>query len=182
MEDVSYEPSEEKLLIVEQFCAVFGAEWKGKSRILRAKRGKNKVNNAENVGFVLHPAWILHPILHPKSPINKGDFKDWCRKCRRKTQNFFWRRGFGNPKTSDFFEANLRTFEAKHRNFTLKKSDVFGFRTDSNHRRWHFVEKGAAVEERILWDVILYCNNLRMSKSFLNGRLVSGIFPNFAKN
>ena len=141
MEDVSYEPSEEKLLIVEQFCVVFGAEWKGKSRILRAKRGKNKVNNAENVGFILHPAWILHPILHPKSPINKGDFKDWCRKCRRKTQNFFWRRGFGNPKTSDFFEANLRTFEAKHRNFTLKKSDVFGFRTDSNHRRWHFVLK-----------------------------------------
>ena len=34
-------------------------------------------------------------------------------------------------KTSDFFEANLRTFEAKHRNFTLKKSDVFGFRTGS---------------------------------------------------
>ena len=92
---------------------------------------KTRVNNAENVGFILHPASILHPILHPKFPMYKGNFKDWCRKCRRKTQNFFWRRGFGKPKTSDFFEANLRTFEAKHRNFILKKSDVFGFRTGS---------------------------------------------------
>ena len=31
-------------------------------------------------------------------------------------------------KTSDFFEANIRTFRAKHRNFIPKKSDVFSFR------------------------------------------------------
>ena len=38
---------------------------------------------------------------------------------------------FRKLKTSDFFETNLRTFEAKHRNFSLKKSDVFDFRTGS---------------------------------------------------
>ena len=30
-------------------------------------------------------------------------------------------------KTSDFFEANLRTFDAKPPYFVAKKSDVFGF-------------------------------------------------------
>ena len=30
-------------------------------------------------------------------------------------------------KTSDFFEANIRTFRAKHRDFVAKKSDVFIF-------------------------------------------------------
>ena len=36
--------------------------------------------------------------------------------------------GYGNPKTPDFFEGNIRTFKAKHRNFPSKKSDVFDFR------------------------------------------------------
>ena len=40
---------------------------------------------------------------------------------------------FGKLKTSDFFEVNLRTFETKHRNFSSKKSDVFGFRTGHGH-------------------------------------------------
>ena len=34
-------------------------------------------------------------------------------------------------KTSDFSRQNIRTFRAKHRNFTPKKSDVFIFRKDS---------------------------------------------------
>ena len=36
---------------------------------------------------------------------------------------------FRNAKTSDFFEANLRTFDVKHRNFCPKKSDVLHFRS-----------------------------------------------------
>ena len=36
--------------------------------------------------------------------------------------------GAGSTETSDFFAENLRTFEAKHRNFPSKKSDVFNFR------------------------------------------------------
>ena len=36
--------------------------------------------------------------------------------------------GMGNSKTSDFFEANIRTFDAKHPYFCPKKSDVFRFR------------------------------------------------------
>ena len=32
---------------------------------------------------------------------------------------------FRKSKTSDFFDTNIRTFEAKPRNFALKKSDVF---------------------------------------------------------
>ena len=46
-------------------------------------------------------------------------------------QNFFWRSRLGKCKTSDFLGTNLRTFKAKHRNFTFKKSDVFDFRTGS---------------------------------------------------
>ena len=64
----------------------------------------------------------------------KGVFVNWCRKCRFFSKNFFWeggRRTGWKCKTSDFFEANIRTFEAKHRNFTSKKSDVSGFRTGS---------------------------------------------------
>ena len=32
---------------------------------------------------------ILHPILHPKSPINTGRLGHGCRKCRIFFQNFF---------------------------------------------------------------------------------------------
>ena len=100
---------------------------------------------------------ILHPILHPKISAKTGNLYVWCRKCRFFFQNFFWGRGgkycsffgicwekplspsaarnvwirqWGNrkSKTSDFFDGNLRTFEAKHRNFSPKKSDVFEFR------------------------------------------------------
>ena len=35
---------------------------------------------------------------------------------------------FRKTKTSDFFDGNIRTFEAKHPYFCLKKSDVFDFR------------------------------------------------------
>ena len=34
---------------------------------------------------------------------------------------------FGKTKTSDFFDENIRTFEAKHPYFCLKKSDVLHF-------------------------------------------------------
>ena len=91
------------------------------------------MNNTESAGFILHPAWILHPILHPKYPINKGTFKDWCRNVGEKHKTFFGESRLRKCKTPDFFEANLRTFEAKHRNFTSKKSDVFGVRTGHGH-------------------------------------------------
>ena len=32
---------------------------------------------------------ILHPILHPKGPVNTGGNRHGCRKCRRFLQNFF---------------------------------------------------------------------------------------------
>ena len=38
-------------------------------------------------------------------------------------------------KTSDFFEKNIRTFNAKHRNFVLKKSDVSGFPTQKCRKK-----------------------------------------------
>ena len=83
----------------------------------------------------------------------KGVFVNWCRKCSFFQKTFFGeggRRTGWKCKTSDFFEANLRTFEAKHRNFTSKKSDVSGFRTGSEppkkktERRWecHPSERG----------------------------------------
>ena len=56
------------------------------------------MNDTESVAFILHPTRILHPILHPKFPIYKGNFMDWCRKCRRKTKNFFGGVGSGNAK------------------------------------------------------------------------------------
>ena len=37
---------------------------------------------------------ILHPILHPKMPINTGCLRCGCRKCRIFFKNFFW----GIPK------------------------------------------------------------------------------------
>ena len=37
---------------------------------------------------------ILHPILHPKGPVNTGGCGYGCRKCRRFLQNFF-RKCFG---------------------------------------------------------------------------------------
>ena len=121
----------EKLAIVRQFPALFGTESEENAGYWGQKRGKYKMNDTESAGWILHPPRILHPILHRKFPIYKGVLKDWCRKCRRKTKNFFWRSRLRKCKTSDFFEANLRTFGAKHRNFTSKKSDVFDFRTSS---------------------------------------------------
>ena len=44
-----------KLSIAEQFCAVFGTESQRNAGYWGQKRGKNKVNNRENVGFILHP-------------------------------------------------------------------------------------------------------------------------------
>ena len=75
------------------------------------------MNDTESVAFILHPTRILHPILHPKSPIYKGNFMDWCRKCRRKTKNFFGGVGSGNAKhrtslrqTSVLSRQNIGTF------------------------------------------------------------------------
>ena len=41
---------------------------------------------------------------------------------------------YGKCKTSDFFDANLRTFDAKPPYFCPKKSDVFVFRKKSLYR------------------------------------------------
>ena len=116
---------------IPQFYAVSDTESLEKAGFWGPKRGRNKMNNTESAGFILHQAWILHPILHPKYPTNKGTFKDWCRNVGEKHKTFFGESRLRKCKTPDFFEVNLRTFEAKHRNFTSKKSDVFGFRTGS---------------------------------------------------
>ena len=74
---------------VRQFPAAFGTEMHENAWDWGQKRRGKEMKNTENVGFILHPVWILHPILHPKFPMYKGNFMDGCRKCRRKLQNFF---------------------------------------------------------------------------------------------
>ena len=64
----------------------------------RQKIVKNKMNDTENVGSILHPASILHPILHRKSPMYKGIFMDGCRNVGENQKKFFWGVGSGNVK------------------------------------------------------------------------------------
>ena len=47
------------------------------------------MNDTENVGSILHPASILHPILHRKSPMYKGIFMDGCRNVGEDQKTFF---------------------------------------------------------------------------------------------
>ena len=58
-------------------------------------------------------------------------------------------RGFRRLKTSAFFDGNIRTFEAKHPYFCLKKSDVFIFRNgawDTNIQDVGFEDDNDAME------------------------------------
>ena len=58
-------------------------------------------------------------------------------------------RFFRRLKTSDFFDRNIRTFEAKHPYFCLKKSDVFIFRNgawDTNIQDVGFEDDNDAME------------------------------------
>ena len=52
-------------------------------------------------------------------------------------------------KTSDFFDANIRTFDDKHRNFCPKKSDVLNFR-----RRRCFLYPSLVVLQHMLPDAM----------------------------
>ena len=65
------------------------------------------------LGTVLHEKWgnptpwngILHPILHPKTPLYPGHFPMWCRKCGFFSQNFFCgecRSGFQKGRTGNW--------------------------------------------------------------------------------
>ena len=97
------------LCILLLFCA-----------FLQEKRGYPTPENA-----------ILHPILHPKSPIITGILGYGCRKCRIFFQNIFLCRETpqsGDCKTSDFFGQKYGCFASKVRMFPSKKSDVFDFR------------------------------------------------------
>ena len=101
------------LCILLLFCA-----------FLQEKRGYPTPENA-----------ILHPILHPKSPVNTGILGYGCRKCRIFSENFFCgeRKSEGthrpgSHKTSDFFGQKYGCFASKVRMFASKKSDVFDFR------------------------------------------------------
>ena len=83
--------------------------------------------------YILH--LILHPILHPKSPINTGRLGHGCRKCRIFSENFFCgeRKSEGthrpgSHKTSDFFGQKYGCFASKVPMFASKKSDVSEFR------------------------------------------------------
>ena len=75
---------------IPQFYAVSDTESLEKAGFWGPKRGRNKMNNTESAGFILHQAWILHPILHPKHPINKETFKDWCRNVGEKHKTFWF--------------------------------------------------------------------------------------------
>ena len=58
-------------------------------------------------------------------------------------------RFFRRLKTSAFFDRNIRTFEAKHPYFCLKKSDVFIFRNaawDTNIQDVGFEDDNDAME------------------------------------
>ena len=50
--------------------------------------------DCEHQSYTKIPRWcsfqtrILHPILHPKGPVNTGGNRHGCRKCRRFLQNF----------------------------------------------------------------------------------------------
>ena len=75
--------------------------------------------------------FILHPILHPKCPVNTKGFTGGCRKCRILKKTFFVggeRRWSGSCKTSDFFDRKYGCFASKVPMFPSKKSDVFIFR------------------------------------------------------
>ena len=45
-----------------------------------------------------NPTPILHPILHPKLPVNTGCVDGWCRKCR----NFFQKKIYGRASQGCF--------------------------------------------------------------------------------
>ena len=92
-------------------------------------------NLQEKQGYPTPGNIILHPILHPKSPVNTEILGYGCRKCRIFSENFFCgeRKSEGthrpgSHKTSDFFGQKYGCFASKVRMFTSKKSDVFDFR------------------------------------------------------
>ena len=96
---------------------------------------KNKMNDTENVGSILHPASILHPILHRKSPMYKGIFIDGCRNVGENQKTFFWGVGFGNAK----HRTSLRQTSvlSRQNNGTLpQRSPMFLIsERAANHRR-----------------------------------------------
>ena len=61
----------------------------------------------------------IHAMFGTSPPFLQQN-KSKKRQNRREMRTFF-------AKTSDFLGINLRTFDAKHRNFPSKKSDVFTF-------------------------------------------------------
>ena len=86
--------------------------------VLLEKRGYPTPENA-----------ILHPILHPKLPVNTGYSGYGCRKGRIFFQNFFRggekRQWSGGCKTSDFFEAKVRMFCIESTDVCLKEVRCF---------------------------------------------------------
>lgn len=84
-----------------------------------ASRAKKRSNS----NVLQYPTYILKDICQTK---NKGlhyttpGFLSKMAQKRQKTALF-------RQKTPDIFEINIRTFEAKHRNFAPKKSDVSAF-------------------------------------------------------
>ena len=100
------------LCILLLFCA-----------FLQEKRGYPTPENA-----------ILHPILHPKSPVNTGILGYGCRKCRIFFQNFFrggekrhWSGGLGGRFTKLIYRTPLKNIGllwAKVRMFCIESTDV----------------------------------------------------------
>ena len=92
-------------------------------------------NLQEKQGYPTPGNIILHPILHPKSPVNTEILGYGCRKCRIFSENFFCgeRKSEGthrpgSHKTSDFFGQKYGCFASKVPMFASKKSDVSEFR------------------------------------------------------
>ena len=77
---------------------------------------KIQKKNTKNVELSYIKWVILHPIIHMKVSMYNGGFTNWCRNVGENTQNIFseriWKR-----KTPAFFDTNIRTYRAKHRNF-----------------------------------------------------------------
>ena len=99
------------------------------------KRREKASKTAESYTLSYTPNQILHPILHPKSPVNTGHLRHGCRKCRLFFKNFFC----GKRNNGDFIlrmlgiiKASIASLsqndnsaeDAKHRTSLGKSTDV----------------------------------------------------------
>ena len=102
-------------------------------------RGSDYILTDVHNGINLKISWQLPSnkprLLFPQKGLSMPFFRILLMTRHWKRRKFAQKEGenaAGNGKTPDFFATKCRTFHAKHRNFTSKKSDVFDFRTSRN--------------------------------------------------